>query len=438
MAEFKSHLFESNEIPLCKGKMDAVNVGPYNLSKLVISDEFSSNQSHWSCSSSQSGSTEAEDDSRIEREKSRESFRSYEDARNFNASLHPDTYSDFSNQQKKPSFRNTMNFQGVQNGYNFDCSNTMNQNLHMNDHKANAERNYSVNYNMQARSQQHYEYGPSPNMSYAFAQQEQRNNGSVNFGTEPSHSYQYDMRPMMRPQVSAVPQANRVPTLQQTYLNRPSEIPTNYQRPQLLSPLSSTYHNPAPHGVNTLNGMIYQVQFKCMFRHFILGANITPNSVTIGDFVVVEADRGEDIGIVSDVLPMKTFVERRIYMKTSVEDDNVIGRIVRVASVAERQFLPEKFHDEDNILQFCRELSHSTYRLPMVIHDVEYQFDRHKLTVYYAADSRVDFREFVRDLFSAYKARIWMKKLNTQRPIKLENWATVALATGMQFSPDSK
>jgi cell fate regulator YaaT (PSP1 superfamily) len=74
----------------------------------------------------------------------------------------------------------------------------------------------------------------------------------------------------------------------------------------------------------------------------------------------------------------------------------------------------------------------------MVIHDVEYQFDRHKLTVYYAADSRVDFREFVRDLFSAYKARIWMKKLNTQRPIKLENWATVALATGMQFSPDNK
>jgi hypothetical protein len=79
--------------------------------------------------------------------------------------------------------------------------------------------------------------------------------------------------------------------------------------------------------------------------------------------------------------------------------------------------------------------------LPLVVHDVEYQFDRHKLTVYYSSDSRVDFREFVRDLFSAYKARIWMKKVVAPmgtKSVRNDNWAAVALATGMQFTPDSK
>jgi hypothetical protein len=73
----------------------------------------------------------------------------------------------------------------------------------------------------------------------------------------------------------------------------------------------------------------------------------------------------------------------------------------------------------------------------MMIHDVEYQFDRHKLTIFYTSDARVDFREFVRDLFSAYKARIWMKKVTSSKPVRSENWASVALVTGMQFSPDN-
>lgn len=182
-----------------------------------------------------------------------------------------------------------------------------------------------------------------------------------------------------------------------------------------------------------MNGRIYMVQFKCCVRHFILGPQAHPG-IAPGDFVVVEADRGEDIGVVTDIYPMKTFIEKRVYNKGGDEEENVIGRIVRLASVAERQLLPEKFHDEENILQFCRELSYNTYRLPMAIQNVEYQFDRHKLIVYYVSDSRVDFREFVRDLFSAYKARIWMKKINVNRPIHLEQWATVSLATGMQIN----
>lgn len=86
------------------------------------------------------------------------------------------------------------------------------------------------------------------------------------------------------------------------------------------------------------------------------------------------------------------------------------------------------------ISQFCRELAHHTYRLPLIIQDAEYQFDRHKLTIYYHSDSRVDFRELVRDLFSAFKARIWMKKINPHQPYRLDANAQMALASGMHFA----
>ena len=39
----------------------------------------------------------------------------------------------------------------------------------------------------------------------------------------------------------------------------------------------------------------------------------------------------------------------------------------------------------------------------MHVIDAEYQFDRHKLTFFFEADRRIDFRELVRDLFSVYK-----------------------------------
>eukprot|EP01039_Chlorochromonas_danica_P007436 gene7436-8223_t len=185
------------------------------------------------------------------------------------------------------------------------------------------------------------------------------------------------------------------------------------------------------------NGRIYQVQFKGTIRFYILGCQASPTTA-VGEFVVVEADRGEDVGIVTEILPMKTFIERRYMMKTAVDDeDSTIGRIVRSATSTERQQLVEKYHDEQNVMQFCRELAHHTYRLPLIIQDAEYQFDRHKLTIYYHAESRVDFRELVRDLFSAFKARIWMKKINPHTPYRLDANAQMALATGVHLALDN-
>lgn len=59
--------------------------------------------------------------------------------------------------------------------------------------------------------------------------------------------------------------------------------------------------------------------------------------------------------------------------------------------------------------QYTRELVHNVYRLDLRIVDAEYQFDRHKLTIYYDANYRIDFRDLVKALYSTFKARIWME-----------------------------
>lgn len=125
-------------------------------------------------------------------------------------------------------------------------------------------------------------------------------------------------------------------------------MPMHSQQHQLAySPPSQVQQG----NIGNMQGKIYQVQFKCSVRYFTLSPQVS-QPVTAGDFVVVEADRGEDIGIVTEVMTMKSFVERRIKSKMPVDDDeSTIGKIQRIAVMAERQILPEKFRNEENVLQ---------------------------------------------------------------------------------------
>ncbi|CCW63880.1 unnamed protein product [Phytomonas sp. EM1] len=53
------------------------------------------------------------------------------------------------------------------------------------------------------------------------------------------------------------------------------------------------------------------------------------------------------------------------------------------------------------------------HELSMVIVDAEYQFDKKKLTFFYQAQQRLDFRDLVRDLYKTFRARIWMELVET-------------------------
>jgi hypothetical protein len=88
-----------------------------------------------------------------------------------------------------------------------------------------------------------------------------------------------------------------------------------------------------------------------------------------------------------------------------------LKRITRLATHDEVSLLVMKRDEEDELLKICRGKARQR-GLRMNVVDAEYQFDRHKLTFFFEAEGRVDFRELVRDLFSIYKTRIWMQQLD--------------------------
>jgi len=57
--------------------------------------------------------------------------------------------------------------------------------------------------------------------------------------------------------------------------------------------------------------------------------------------------------------------------------------------------------------------------------------DRRKLTYYFQADRRIDFRELVRELFKIYKTRIWMCSVEEARGQELKNQAPSSVAAAM-------
>jgi len=133
-----------------------------------------------------------------------------------------------------------------------------------------------------------------------------------------------------------------------------------------------------------------------------------------GDLVIVEADRGKDLGkVVNDSISLAE-VER--FMMEGADDGQggrkeiMPKRIYGRAGPGDTQLLLSKMQDEVKALQLCQTKIRQK-KLPMEVIDAEYQWDRRKLTFYYVADRRIDFRELVRELFRLYKTRIWMSCL---------------------------
>lgn len=62
----------------------------------------------------------------------------------------------------------------------------------------------------------------------------------------------------------------------------------------------------------------------------------------------------------------------------------------------------EKLRDEHDAMLICREKV-AQRGLPMQIVDAEYQWDRRKLTFFFKADKRVDFRELTKENFRIFK-----------------------------------
>jgi cell fate regulator YaaT (PSP1 superfamily) len=123
----------------------------------------------------------------------------------------------------------------------------------------------------------------------------------------------------------------------------------------------------------------------------------------IGEFVVVEAEKGMDLGKVLQINSRQLLRDLKEEPKS----------ILRKASTEELEQLNRNRENEAAAFEVCRELIHHR-NLNMKLVDVEYQFDLNKLTFYFTSDERVDFRDLVKDLAAKYRTRIELRQISVR------------------------
>jgi len=88
-------------------------------------------------------------------------------------------------------------------------------------------------------------------------------------------------------------------------------------------------------------------------------------------------------------------------------------RVVRRATAADTKLAEELRRTEDDVRRKVREKV-TAHRLQMKVSDAEWQWDKNRLTVYFTAERRVDFRNLVRDLASAFRTRIELRQIGVR------------------------
>ncbi len=123
----------------------------------------------------------------------------------------------------------------------------------------------------------------------------------------------------------------------------------------------------------------------------------------IGEFVIVEAEKGNDLGKILQI-------NSRQLLKDVKEEPKII---VRKASAEELEQLNRNRESELAAFEVGKELIQRR-NLNMKLVDVEYQFDANKLTFYFTSDERVDFRDLVKDLAGKYRTRIELRQISVR------------------------
>ncbi|KAF1845428.1 uncharacterized protein K460DRAFT_281921 [Cucurbitaria berberidis CBS 394.84] len=214
-----------------------------------------------------------------------------------------------------------------------------------------------------------------------------------------------------------------------------------------------------PHVLGRPGRRLFVVTFKCSRADIYYLYDNTGLEIRRGDLVIVEGDRGCDLGQVThadvsleDAKKHKAEANEEHFrwlvmfsqyslagtsndsgmlgalarangfpnpmsrsqltgMGAQQEQDAKPKMIKRLAQQHEIMALRDKEGSEAKSKRLGAQKA-ADHKLPMEILDAEYQADYHKLTYFYYAESYVNFNDLVTDLFKQYKVRIWMSAVN--------------------------
>jgi cell fate regulator YaaT (PSP1 superfamily) len=146
---------------------------------------------------------------------------------------------------------------------------------------------------------------------------------------------------------------------------------------------------------------VVEILFRGERKDVFVNPSSTP--VGIGEHVIAQVERGEDMG--------------RVLQKGGLAEGKGRSRhlrqVIRKATEEDMAKLRDNEKLEEDAFRICQERI-AARELRMRLVDVECQFDRNRITFYFTAEKRVDFRELVKDLAATFKTRIELRQIGVR------------------------
>jgi cell fate regulator YaaT (PSP1 superfamily) len=178
---------------------------------------------------------------------------------------------------------------------------------------------------------------------------------------------------------------------------------------------------------------VVEVRFKGNRKAYYTWPSADP--LRLDDPVIVEVERGQDLGRVSalgEIAAKKCercgdcgltpaspagLTPRPPLHSVERGSEGVRQRVVRRATPDDLRVAEELRRGEDDVRRKVRDRVRD-HGLPMKVSDAEWQWDRRKVTIYFTAEQRVDFRALVRDLASLFRTRIELRQIGARDEAK--------------------
>ena len=159
-----------------------------------------------------------------------------------------------------------------------------------------------------------------------------------------------------------------------------------------------------------------EVRFKGTRKAYFTWAD-EGEALRVGDALVVEVERGRDLGRVTALGELAGKKCASACSGCAVGADPADAEPLKPAL---RRATPEDLQTHDEVRRSEEDARRKVIQrvrahdLSMKVSDTEWQWDRNKLTIYFTAEKRVDFRALVRDLASTFRTRIELRQIGVR------------------------
>ena len=153
-----------------------------------------------------------------------------------------------------------------------------------------------------------------------------------------------------------------------------------------------------------------EVVFKC--KRKAIYRNDYGVVITKPDFIILEVENGTDLGYIN------SFGEEALLkLKSIYKNEKVIYSVIRTATAEDIERFNSNREEEPFVIEKTKEFVKQN-DVDMKIIEAEWQFDRQRLTIYFTAPQRIDFRDLVKDLARSFRTRIELRQISTREEAK--------------------